>query len=138
MLKIKKIIYFIFLLSITSLSYGGNNEEKSIKLEGLENGKTYSSPIKLNFIVKNMRVLKAGVNEKNSGHHHLLINLKDLPDLKLSLPMTKNIIHFGKGQTSTNLKLKPGKHTIQLLFADYSHTPHEKPLITDKITFFIK
>ena len=138
MLKIKKIIYFIFLLSITSLSYGGNNEEKSIKLEGVENGKTYSSRIKLNFIIKNMRVLKAGVNEKNSGHHHLLINLKDLPDLKLSLPMTKNIIHFGKGQTSTNLKLKPGKHTIQLLFADYSHTPHEKPLITDKITFFIK
>ena len=138
MLKIKKIIYFIFLLSITSLSYGGNNEEKSIKLEGVENGKTYSSPIKLNFIVKNMRVLKAGVNEKNSGHHHLLINLKDLPDLKLSLPMTKNIIHFGKGQTSTNLELEPGKHTIQLLFADYSHTPHEKPLITDKITFFIK
>ena len=138
MLKIKKIIYFIFLLSITSLSYGGNNEEKSIKLEGVENGKTYSSPIKLNFIVKNMRVLKAGVNEKNSGHHHLLINLKDLPDLKLSLPMTKNIIHFGKGQTSTNLELRPGKHTIQLLFADYSHTPHEKPLITDKITFFIK
>jgi len=138
MLKIKKIIYFIFLLSITSLSYSGNNEEKSIKLEGVENGKTYSSPIKLNFIIKNMRVLKAGVNEKNSGHHHLLINLKDLPDLKLSLPMTKNIIHFGKGQTSTNLKLKPGKHTIQLLFADYSHTPHEKPLITDKITFFIK
>ena len=138
MSKIKKIIYFIFLLSITSLSYSGNNEEKSIKLEGVENGKTYSSPIKLNFIVKNMRVLKAGVNEKNSGHHHLLINLKDLPDLKLSLPMTKNIIHFGKGQTSTNLELKPGKHTIQLLFADYSHTPHEKPLITDKITFFIK
>ncbi len=138
MFKIKKIIYFIFLLSITSLSYSGNNEEKSIKLEGVENGKTYSSPIKLNFIVKNMRVLKAGVNEKNSGHHHLLINLKDLPDLKLSLPMTKNIIHFGKGQTSTNLELKPGKHTIQLLFADYSHTPHEKPLITDKITFFIK
>lgn len=138
MFKIKKIIYFIFLLSITSLSYSGNNEEKSIKLEGVENGKTYSSPIKLNFIVKNMRVLKAGVNEKNSGHHHLLINLKDLPDLKLSLPMTKNIIHFGKGQTSTNLELRPGKHTIQLLFADYSHTPHEKPLITDKITFFIK
>ena len=138
MFKIKKIIYFIFLLSITSLSYSGNNEEKSIKLEGVENGKTYSSPIKLNFIIKNMRVLKAGVNEKNSGHHHLLINLKDLPDLKLSLPMTKNIIHFGKGQTSTNLELKPGKHTIQLLFADYSHTPHEKPLITDKITFFIK
>ena len=138
MFKIKKIIYFIFLLSITSLSYGGNNEEKSIKLEGLENGKTYSSPIKLNFIVKNMRVLKAGVNEKNSGHHHLLLDVKELPDFKISLPMTKNIIHFGKGQTSTLLELAPGMHTIQLLFADYSHTPHKIPLITEKITFYIK
>ena len=138
MFKIKKIIYFIFLLSITSLSYSGNNEEKSIKLEGVENGKTYSSPIKLNFIIKNMRVLKAGVNEKNSGHHHLLINLKDLPDLKLSLPMTKNIIHFGKGQTSTNLKLKPSKNTIEFLFADFSHSHNEKPLMTDKVTNVIK
>jgi hypothetical protein len=105
---------------------------------GLENGKTYSSPIKLNFIVKNMLVRAAGTKEKNSGHHHLLINLEKIPDLKKSLPMTKHIIHFGKGQTSTSLVLDPGKHTIQLLFADYKHTPHEKPLITDKITFFIK
>mgnify|MGYP003687515979 FL=1 len=138
MLKIKKIIYFIFLFSITSLSYSGSHEEKSIRLEGVMNGETYSSPIKLNFIVKNMKVLKAGINEKDSGHHHLLINLKELPNLKLSLPMTENIIHFGKGQTSTNLELEPGKYTIQLLFAYYTHTPHEKPLITDKITFFIK
>jgi hypothetical protein len=52
--------------------------------------------------------------------------------------MTENIIHFGKGQTSTSLNLDPGEYTIQLLFADYSHTPHKIPLITDKITFFIK
>ena len=52
--------------------------------------------------------------------------------------MTDKIIHFGKAQTSTLLELDPGKHTIQLLFADYSHTPHKIPLITQKITFFIK
>lgn len=138
MFKTKNIIYFIFLFSLTSLSYSGHHEKKSIKLEGVKNGKTYSSPIKLTFIVENMRVLKAGINEKNSGHHHLLIDLQDLPDLKKSLPMTENILHFGKGQTSTILKLEPGKHTIQLLFADYAHIPHKKPLITNKITFYIK
>ena len=138
MIKVKKIVYFIFLLSIYSLSYSGHHEKPSIKLEGIENGKIYSSPIKLDFVVKNMKVLKAGINEKNSGHHHLLIDLKELPNLKMPLPMTKNIIHFGKGQTSTELKLKSGEHTIQLLFADYSHTPHEIPLITNKITFSIK
>ena len=56
----------------------------------------------------------------------------------MPLPMTKNIIHYGKGQTSATLELESGEHTIQLLFADYSHTPHEIPLITNKITFFIK
>jgi len=54
------------------------------------------------------------------------------------LPMTENIIHFGKGQTSTSLNLEQGEHTIQLLFADYSHTPHKVPLMTEKITFYIK
>ena len=54
------------------------------------------------------------------------------------LPMTEGIMHFGKAQESTSLELKPGKYTIQLLFADYSHTPHKIPLITEKVTFFIK
>jgi hypothetical protein len=85
-----------------------------------------------------MKVLKAGIKENNSGHHHLLIDLKELPNFKIPLPMTENIFHYGKGQTSASLELKPGKHTIQLLFADYSHTPHKIPLITNKITFFVK
>ena len=90
------------------------------------------------FVVKNIKVLPAGVKEENSGHHHILLNLSELPDLNSPLPMTENIIHFGKGQTSTSLDLEQGEHTIQLLFADYSHTPHKVPLMTEKITFYIK
>ena len=138
MIKVKKVVCFVLLFLINSSSYSGHHEKPSIELGGIEDGKTYSSPIKLNFIIKNMKVLKAGINEKNSGHHHLLIDLKKLPNLKMPLPMTKNIIHYGKGQTSATLELESGEHTIQLLFADYSHTPHKIPLITNKITFFIK
>ena len=116
----------------------GNHAEPTIELQGIENGKTYESPIKLNFVVKNIKVLPAGVKEENSGHHHILLNLSELPDLNSPLPMTENIIHFGKGQTSTLLDLEQGEHTIQLLFADYSHTPHKVPLMTEKITFYIK
>ena len=43
MIKVKKIVYFIFLLSIYSLSYSGHHEKPSIKLEGIENGKTIDS-----------------------------------------------------------------------------------------------
>ena len=138
MTNFKKIFFITILLSFLNLSHSGHHKNPSIKLEGISNGKTYSSPIELKFIVNNMKVRKAGVKERNSGHHHLLINLDKLPDLELPLPMTENIIHFGKGQTSTSLNLDPGKYTIQLLFADYSHTPHKIPLMTDKITFFIK
>jgi hypothetical protein len=123
---------------MSNMVQGSNYNKASLELNGIEDGKTYSSPIKINFIVKNMKVVKAGVNEKNSGHHHLLLNLDEMPNLKMPLPMTENILHYGKGQTSTTLELSPGKHTIQLLFADYSHTPHNPPLMTKKITIFIK
>ena len=75
MIKYRKNFYFIFLFFATSLSYGDTHGDRSIKLEGVENDQTYSSPIKLNFIVENMKVRPAGVMEENSGHHHLLINL---------------------------------------------------------------
>jgi|TARA_B100001059_G_scaffold92134_1_gene91137 hypothetical protein len=138
MTNIKKLSYFIILFAMSNMVQGGNYNKASLELNGIEDGKTYSSPIKIDFIVKNMKVVKAGVNEKNSGHHHLLLNLDEMPNLKMPLPMTENILHYGKGQTSTTLELSPGKHTIQLLFADYSHTPHNPPLMTKKITIFIK
>lgn len=138
MTNIKKLSYFIILFAMSNMVQGGNYNKVSLELNGIEDGKTYSSPIKIDFIVKNMKVVKAGVNEKNSGHHHLLLNLDEMPNLKMPLPMTENILHYGKGQTSTTLELSPGKHTIQLLFADYSHTPHNPPLMTKKITIFIK
>jgi len=138
MTNIKKLSYFIILFAMSNMVQGGNYNKASLELNGIEDGKTYSSPIKIDFIVKNMKVVKAGVNEKNSGHHHLLLNLDEMPNLKMPLPMTENILHYGKGQTSTTLELPPGKHTIQLLFADYSHTPHNPPLMTKKITIFIK
>tara|TARA_Y100000996_G_scaffold130590_1_gene99217 strand:+ start:48 stop:455 length:408 start_codon:yes stop_codon:yes gene_type:complete len=133
----KQILFLIILLTAAMVK-AGNHAEPTIELQGIENGKTYESPIKLNFIVKNIKVLPAGVKEENSGHHHILLNLSELPNLNSPLPMTENIIHFGKGQTSTSLDLEQGKHTIQLLFADYSHTPHKVPLMTKKITFYIK
>jgi hypothetical protein len=43
-------------------------------------------------------------------------------------------MHFGKGQTEVMLDLAPGKHTLQLVFADHAHVPHDPPVISKKIT----
>jgi hypothetical protein len=48
------------------------------------------------------------------------------------------VIHFGKGQTETTLTLSPGKHTVQLVLGDYTHTPNNPPVISKKITISVK
>ena len=94
--------------------------------------------IKIKFGVIGMKIVPAGINEPSSGHHHLLINVKELPNMKLPIPADKNHIHFGKGQTETDLNLPKGKHTLQLLLGNYLHIPHNKPLISDKIHIIVK
>jgi hypothetical protein len=44
------------------------------------------------------------------------------------------VVHFGKGQTETTVTLTPGKHTLQLVFADANHIPHNPAVISKKIT----
>jgi Domain of unknown function (DUF4399) len=103
------------------------------------NGATVHGPFTVRFGLKGMGVAPAGVKFDNTGHHHLLIDT-DLSDVKLDapLPATDKIVHFGKGQTETTLTLAPGKHTLELLFADYVHMSFDPPLHSKKITITVK
>ena len=73
-----------------------------------------------------------------SGHHHLLVDIDTLPDLSLPIPADAQHIHFGKAQKETTLELAPGKHTLQLLLGDHFHRPHDKPVLSEKITITVK
>jgi hypothetical protein len=103
------------------------------------NGATVTSPVTVKFGLKGMGVAPAGVKFDNTGHHHLLIDT-DVSDLKLDapLPATDKVVHFGKGQTETTVTLAPGKHTLELLFADYQHIPFDPTLHSQKITITVK
>jgi len=102
-------------------------------------GETVHGPVTVKFGLKGMGIAPAGVKFDNTGHHHLLIDT-DLSEVKLDgpLPATEKIVHFGKGQTETTLTLPPGKHTLELLFADYLHIPFDPPLHSKKITITVK
>jgi len=102
---------------------------------GLKDGAKVKSPLTLHFGLKGMGIAPAGIKFDNTGHHHLLVDT-DLPaDLGQPLPAIDNkIIHFGKGQTETTLTLAPGKHTLQLVLGDATHTPHNPPVVSKKIT----
>ena len=102
-----------------------------------KDGAKVSSPVTVQFGLKGMGIAPAGVKIENTGHHHLLIDSEAPTDLGQPLPASEKVVHFGKGQTETTVKLTPGKHTLQLLLGDSTHVPHNPPVISKKITITV-
>lgn len=102
-----------------------------------KNGDTVTGPVKVLFGLSGMGVAPAGTAVENTGHHHLLIDEPTVDSTK-PLPTSDNVIHFGKGQTETTVTLKPGKHTLQLLLADYKHQPFNPSVISEKVVITVK
>lgn len=102
-----------------------------------DNGSIVGNPITVEFGIEGMSVVKAGEQEPDSGHHHLLIDT-GLPDLDLPIPADAQHIHFGDGSTSTEITLPPGEHTLQMLLGDYRHVPHDPPVVSEVITIEVE
>ena len=101
-------------------------------------GETVSSPVKIVFGLKGMGVAPAGIKFNNTGHHHLLINLTELPDTNSPIPSDDNHRHFGKGQTEALIELEPGEHTLQLMLGDHMHIPHDPVVVSKKIKIYVE
>lgn len=110
----------------------------SVYIISPKDGDTVTSPFTVRFGLKGMGVAPAGVNHANTGHHHLMVDLAELPPMNAPLPSNEQSRHFGGGQTETDLTLPPGQHTLQLVFGDYLHIPHDPPLVSEKITVTVK
>jgi len=101
-----------------------------------KDGAKVKSPLKVVMGVEGMKVKPAGTMESGTGHHHIIINGKGLPQGTV-VPADANNLHFGKGQTETELKLKPGKHTLTLQFADGKHASYG-PALSKSITVTVE
>lgn len=99
-------------------------------------GATVSSPVTVVFGLKGMGVAPAGTERAKTGHHHLLIDAKELPPF--DAPMGNQVKHFGGGQTETQVELSPGEHTLQLILGDHYHIPHNPPVLSEKITITVR
>ncbi len=87
--------------------------------------------------LRGMGVAPAGVNHARTGHHHLLIDTEPGPPDQ-PIPSDYNHIHLGNGQTEVVVTLPKGRHTLQLLLGDYTHTPHDPPVMSPKITINVR
>jgi hypothetical protein len=106
----------------------------------LKDGDTVTSPFKVVFgLSPEMGVAPAGVDKPNVGHHHLLVDTTlTAEEMTQPIPVDAQHIHFGKGQTETTLTLPPGKHTLQLVLANWSHIPFAPAVQSEVITVTVK
>ena len=107
------------------------------------NGDTVSNPVSVKFGLSGMGVAPAGVENENTGHHHLLVNVPESEiDFDNPLPAyqeaSEAVIHFGGGQTETTVELPIGTHELRLLVADHNHVPHDPPVMSETITVIVK
>lgn len=112
--------------------------EPSVYFISPTDGAVVSNPITVRFGLSGMGIAPAGVEHDNTGHHHLLIDLEQTPDLSKAIPADQQHLHFGGGQTETTLDLPAGEHTLQLLLGDYLHRPHSTPVMSQKITITVQ
>jgi hypothetical protein len=103
-----------------------------------KDGETVGQDLTVRFGLKGMGVAPAGVVKENTGHHHLLIDNKELPPLDLPIANDDTHKHYGGGQTEATIHLAPGDHTLQLLLGDASHIPLNPSVMSKKITVHVK
>ena len=87
--------------------------------------------------LKEMGLAPAGTEWPNTGHHHLLINTEPGPPDQ-PIPADYNNIHLGNGQSEVVVTLPKGRHTLQLLLGDHNHVPHDPPVMSRKITVYVR
>ena len=145
----------LLLLSLLTMGLGCQQEEapapaaelsRTSSVEGAsvyiispaDSAQVSSGAVTVKFGLKGMGVAPAAVDFPETGHHHLLVDVAELPSMDLPIPADANHIHFGKGQTETTFQLEPGTHTLQLLLGDRFHIPHDPPVMSEKITIMVE
>jgi hypothetical protein len=102
-----------------------------------KNGAEITGPVIVKMGLAGMGVAPAGVEKKDTGHHHVLINQTTF-DPMAPLPADDKHRHFGNGQTETAIALPAGRYTLQLVLGDHNHIPHNPAIVSEVITITVK
>ena len=105
----------------------------------IKDGDKVKSPFLIQFgLSSQMGLAPALVDWPDTGHHHLIIDAPT-PDPNKAIPSkSENYIHLSGGQTELEVDLEPGTRTLQLILGDYSHIPHDPPVVSAVITITVE
>jgi hypothetical protein len=108
---------------VVAAAFAGSAFAASVSFVEPQDHATVSSPFKVKFAVSGMEVKPAGAIVANTGHHHLLINAGSIPAGE-AIPMDATHLHYGKGQTETEVTLPPGDYELTMQFANGAHVSY--------------
>ncbi len=129
------------LAGISAVQAHSPGAHAKVYFENISDGAVVTSPVHLRFGITGFGITPAGTKGKvrhTAGHHHLLIDVDELPDLDEPIPRDAKHIHFDAGETEAVIDLPPGKHTLQLLLGDENHEPQDPALFSEKITITVR
>ena len=102
----------------------------------LEEGQTVKSPFLVQFgLTSQMGIAPALADWPDTGHHHLIIDAASPHPNKAIGNKHK---HLNLGQSEITVELPSGKHTLQIVFGDYSHVPHDPPVMSKVINIIVE
>ena len=97
----------------------------------LKDGDNVKSPLLVRFgLTEQMGIAPALADWPDTGHFHLIIDSKPPNPNR---PISNRHLHLHKGQTEAIVELKQGQHTLQIVMGDYSHIPHDPPVMSEQI-----
>lgn len=135
-MKIYRLNIFLLFTISTFLTLCGGKTQGRVYFKAPIDGSTVSSPVKVSMGVEGFEVVPAGDIVPGTGHHHIIINGEPVSQGEI-IPKDENHLHFGKGQTETELKFKPGMYTLTLQFADGGHKSYG-PKLSSTIKINVK
>ena len=112
------------------------SHSKKVFFKNIHHGDTLESPFLVEMGVVGMKIKPAGPLEVGTGHHHIVVD-KEFVKYGDIIPMDKNHLHYGKGDTITTLDLSSGNHTLTLQFANGMHMSYGQQF-SNTISVYIK
>ena len=132
-------IQSFFSLFTFSVIYAGDTpsvQGTKVYFINIKDGQILKSPFLVKFgLTGEMGIAPALADWPDTGHHHLIINA---PPPNENKAISKKQLHLHKGQTEITIKLPPGKHTLQAVLGDYSHIPHDPPVMSEVISVTVE
>lgn len=119
-------------------SEGEGSADARVQIVEPEAGATLAGPdVRIVLAAHGVDIVPAGMDQPNSGHHHLFLNREVTPDGETIPAGVEGVVHLGGAQTEYVFEgLATGEYTLIAQLGDLAHVPVET-VARDTVRFVV-